>query len=72
MQSILDKAREYAKAVATAVVVSAGAWAANVVNAVDANIEPLEAALGAFVAAVIVALVPNRDPATSAERRGGD
>jgi len=72
MRKILDKALEYAKAEATGISVLVAAWAANVIDAVDANIEPLQAAIAAFVAAVVVAIVPNRDPVSTAERSGGD
>jgi hypothetical protein len=72
MRKILDKALEYAKAELTAVSVLVSAWAANVIDTVDANIEPLQAAIAAFVAGVVVAIVPNRDPVSTAERSGGD
>ena len=57
------KIREYAKALTAGAVVAVTGTIANVVDAIDANIEPVWVAVGALVSAVMVAVVPNKPPA---------
>jgi len=59
----MTKIREYAKALTAGAVVAVTGTIANVVDAIDANIEPVWVAVAALVSAVLVALVPNKPPA---------
>lgn len=58
-----DKILEYAKALVAAVVTLVLTTLANVTDAVEANIDPVQQAVATLVAAVLVALVPNKPPA---------
>ena len=59
----MTKIREYAKALTAGAVVAVTGTIANVVDAIDANIEPVWVAVAALVSAVLVAPVPNKPPA---------
>jgi len=58
----VNKIREYAKAITAAAVALILTIAANVTDAIEANIDPVWQAVAALVSAILVALIPNKPP----------
>ena len=59
----MDKIREYTKAIVAGIVASLALVIADVTDAVEANIEPVQIAVFGLINAVIVALSPaNKQP----------